>query len=46
MMAGSTLGGYFGGRFARLVNERYLRSAVIVFGLILAAVYFWRNAAG
>ncbi len=46
MMAGSTLGGYFGGRFARMVNERYLRGAVIVFGLILAGVYFWRNAAG
>ena len=46
MMAGSTIGGYCGGRYARLVNERYLRGAVIVFGLILAAVYFWRNAAG
>ena len=46
MMAGSTVGGYFGGRAAKLVNERYLRGAVIVFGLILAGVYFWRNAAG
>lgn len=46
MMAGSTVGGYLGGRFARGVNESYLRGAVIVFGLILAGVYFWRNAAG
>ena len=44
MMAGSTLGGYLGGRYARLVPERYLRAAVIIFGLILAAVYFWRAA--
>lgn len=46
MMACSTLGGHFGGRFARLANERYLRVAAIVFGLIIATVYFWRNAAG
>ncbi len=44
MMAGSTLGGYLGGRYARLAPERYLRAAVIIFGLILAAVYFWRAA--
>lgn len=40
MMAGSTAGGYLGGRYARLVNERYLRYAVIVFGVGLSAAYF------
>ena len=44
MMAGSTIGGYLGGRYARLVNDRYLKALVLIFGLILAAVYFWRNA--
>ncbi|MEM9430559.1 MAG: sulfite exporter TauE/SafE family protein [Pseudomonadota bacterium] len=39
MMAGSTMGGYLGGRIAKRVNQRLLRSAVIAFGLILTAVY-------
>jgi uncharacterized protein len=43
MMAGSTLGGYFGGRYAKRVNERYLRFLVIAFGLVLSSVYFWRS---
>ena len=40
MMIGSALGGYMGGRFARLVDEFYLRASVIAFGCILSAVYF------
>ncbi|MEM7121888.1 MAG: sulfite exporter TauE/SafE family protein [Pseudomonadota bacterium] len=43
VMIGSTAGGYLGGRYARLVNERYLRFAVIAFGLVLAGVYFVRS---
>ena len=43
MMVGSTLGGYFGGRYAKRVNERYLRFLVIAFGLVLSAVYFWQS---
>ena len=39
VMCGSTLGGYFGARWARSVNERYLRAAVICFGVTLAGVY-------
>ncbi len=39
VMCGSTLGGDFGARWARLVNERYLRAAVICFGLTLAGIY-------
>ncbi|MEM6577639.1 MAG: sulfite exporter TauE/SafE family protein [Pseudomonadota bacterium] len=42
MMAGSTVGGYAGGRLAKRVNTRHLRAAVIVFGLTLSVVYFSR----
>ncbi len=42
MMLGSTVGGYAGGRLAKRVNTRYLRSGVIVFGLVLTVVYFVR----
>ena len=44
VMCGSTLGGYFGARWARFVNERYLRAGVIAFGVILSAVYFAKSA--
>lgn len=44
MMLGSTIGGYLGGRYARLVNEKYLRAGVIAFGLVLSCVYFLRMA--
>ena len=43
MMVGSTIGGYLGARYARRVNERYLRIAVILFGLILSVAYFART---
>ncbi|MEM7176432.1 MAG: sulfite exporter TauE/SafE family protein [Pseudomonadota bacterium] len=43
MMVGSTIGGYAGGRLAKRVNTRYLRAGVIVFGLLLSAVYFVRT---
>ncbi|NNE21392.1 MAG: sulfite exporter TauE/SafE family protein [Rhizobiales bacterium] len=46
MMSGSTLGGYLGGRYSRLVNEVYLRAGVIGFGFILTAVYFIRLSGG
>jgi len=42
MMVGSTAGGYFGGRYGRLINESYLRIGVIFFGFILSGVYFFR----
>lgn len=42
MMAGSTVGGYLGGRLAQYANPRLLRGAVIVFGLVLSGVYAWR----
>ena len=40
MMAGSTIGGYLGGRYGRLINESYLRFGVIAFGILLSAIYF------
>ena len=42
MMVGSTIGGYAGGRLAKRINTRYLRSAVIMFGVVLSIVYFVR----
>lgn len=42
MMVGSAVGGYLGGRYARLINESYLRAGVIIFGFILTAVYLAR----
>ena len=42
VMCGSTLGGYFGARWARLVNEKVLRLIVIAFGVTLSAVYLMR----
>ena len=43
MMAGSSLGGYLGGRYAKRVNDRVLRALVILFGLVLSTVYFART---
>ncbi|MBG6159416.1 putative membrane protein YfcA [Labrenzia sp. EL_159] len=43
MMSGSVFGGYLGGRWARLVNQRVLRSIVVGFGTILSVIYFWRT---
>lgn len=43
MMVGSAIGGYVGGRLAKGVNTRYLRAAVIIFGLVLSLVYFVRT---
>ena len=42
MMVGATVGGYLGGRYARRVNQKLLRAAVIVFGMVLSAAYLLR----
>lgn len=42
MMVGSTAGGYLGGRFAKRINQKLLRIAVISFGIFLSIVYFFR----
>ena len=43
MMAGAVFGGVFGGYAAKLVNQTYLRAFVILFGLVLSGVYFYRT---
>lgn len=43
MMVGSTVGGYLGGRYGRLVNENYLRIGVVAFGFFLSGVYFYQT---
>lgn len=43
MMVGSSVGGYAGGHCAKRVNEQILRTAVVVFGLVLSAVFAWRQ---
>ncbi|MEM0978296.1 MAG: sulfite exporter TauE/SafE family protein [Pseudomonadota bacterium] len=43
MMVGSTIGGYTGGRLAKNINTKYLRGMVIIFGLMLSLVYFFRT---
>ncbi|MBX2854845.1 MAG: sulfite exporter TauE/SafE family protein [Rhodobacteraceae bacterium] len=44
MMTGSSVGGYLGGRYAKCINETYLRTGVTLFGLLLSAVYTVRLA--
>ncbi len=46
MMIGSTVGGYFGARYGRLINEHYLRTGIIAFGFILSGYYFYKTAIG
>ncbi|MCK7615928.1 sulfite exporter TauE/SafE family protein [Roseibium sediminicola] len=43
MMVGSTIGGYYGGRFAKKVNQKVLRGLVTGFGVLLSVVYFART---
>ena len=43
MMVGSTLGGYAGGVLAKRISTRYLRGAVICFGIVLSITYFART---
>jgi len=46
VMLGSTAGGFAGARIAKRVNERYLRIAVVAFGLVLSAVFACRQYGG
>ena len=41
MLTGATLGGFFGGRYSRLVPQLILRRLVITFGLFLTTYYFF-----
>lgn len=42
-MIGSTVGGYIGGRVAKHISTRHLRSIVILLGAFLSLVYFYRT---
>ena len=43
MVVGSTIGGYSGGVLAKRFDNTTLRKALIIYGLILSAIYFLRN---
>jgi uncharacterized membrane protein YfcA len=43
MIVGAVAGGYAGARFARFIGRDKARAAVIVIGLAVAAILFWRS---
>lgn len=43
MMVTGAIGGYVGGRSARRLNPRIMRSLVTVLGFAMAGYFFWRN---
>jgi uncharacterized membrane protein YfcA len=44
MMAGAAIGGYWGARLIRRAPEAGVRAAVILIGLSMAGLFFWRGA--
>lgn len=42
-IAGATLGGYSGARFARRIGKEKARTAVVVIGLLVTAILFWQR---
>lgn len=42
-VVGATLGGYSGARFARRIGREKARAAVVVIGLLVAAILFWQR---
>ncbi len=42
VFAGTLVGGYLAARLAHLIPERMLRAAIIVYGIVLTAIFFWR----
>ncbi|RYF73981.1 MAG: sulfite exporter TauE/SafE family protein [Comamonadaceae bacterium] len=43
MMVAATLGGYGGARVARRIPAAWLRAGIVVTGLVMAALFFWRQ---
>lgn len=43
MMVTGAIGGYVGGRSARRLNARFMRTAVTMLGFAMAGYFFWRN---
>jgi len=46
IIAGATLGGYLGARFARRIGKEKARAAVVVIGLLVTAILFWQRLVG
>jgi uncharacterized membrane protein YfcA len=46
IIAGATLGGYLGARFARHIGKEKARAAVVVIGLLVTAILFWQRLVG
>ena len=45
IVAGATLGGYAGARFAQRIGKQKARTAVVVIGLGVTAILFWQQIA-
>ena len=43
MMVAATLGGYGGARVARRIPAPWLRAGIVATGLVMAALFFWRQ---
>ena len=43
MMVAATAGGYGGARVARRIPATWLRWGIVVTGLVMAGVFFWRQ---
>jgi len=43
MIAGATIGGYAGARFARRIGQDRARAAVIVIGFVIAGILLWES---
>ena len=43
MMVAATLGGYGGARVARRIPAPWLRGAIVLTGLVMTAIFFWRQ---
>jgi uncharacterized membrane protein YfcA len=43
MMVAATAGGYGGARVARRIPAPWLRGGIVVTGLVMAGLFFWRQ---
>jgi uncharacterized membrane protein YfcA len=43
MVVGALIGGYAGGKLAKVLSKQMLRQFVLLFGSFLTVVYFWRS---
>lgn len=43
MMVAATLGGYLGARVARKISPQWLRGGIVLTGVVMAGLFFWRQ---